>query len=387
MGFNALFGREDVLDILQKTLYDYYENCYPAQQVYIGYKKREGAAEFFLIPRVGMIIQARPACEIRKQFYSSYNIRGNLFKNIAAKLLVFASLHFPNLWAIKQRLYVWPADLVNLKTIFSYGNRSVRIYDYANNETVCIQKKGFTDKFFQNQLQFRMNNRYLFIPSIKQSGENWFKEEIHKGSILERITDENQYKDAQTEALSYMEQLQKDTLLEVSAKTYVENLCERLKTMLEATVQRKNTSYHGYAVEYLAQLKNYLNVLPETMPSVISHKDLQGGNILVTHEKLWIIDWETQSRGSRWFDAITMLYKTRYHGGIRRLTQDVQVNALSQRIGETGTWSAKQIFAIFLLEDLEFYLEDMLELPGAAGSATFDRYMAEIKEIDWSSVF
>ena len=133
MGFHALFGREDVLDILQKTLQDYYESSHPDQQIYVGYEKRKGAAEFFLIPRVGMILQARPAREIRSRFYSGYNIRGNIAKKLAAKALVFTGLHFPKLLALKQRLYVWPAELVNKKTNFTYGNRSLRIYDYENN--------------------------------------------------------------------------------------------------------------------------------------------------------------------------------------------------------------------------------------------------------------
>ena len=144
---------------------------------------------------------------------------------------------------------------------------------------------------------------------------------------------------------------------------------------------------HGYGAQYLAQLKHYLKNAPQTLSTVTSHKDLQGGNIMVTPQKTWIIDWETQGRGSYWFDALTMLYGTRYYGGIRKLVQDVLSDELPKQIGPTEEWSAKQILAVFLLEDMGFYLEDMLELPGTAGSATFDRYMSEIQEIDWNTVF
>ena len=89
MGFHALFERENVLDILQKTLQHYYSNRFPEKQILISYEKREGAAEFFLIPRVGMILQTKPPKEIRKQFYSIYHIRGNIVKHVAAKMLVF----------------------------------------------------------------------------------------------------------------------------------------------------------------------------------------------------------------------------------------------------------------------------------------------------------
>ena len=387
MGFHALFERENVLDILQKTLQNYYQSRFPDKQVYVGYEKRRGAAEFFLTPRVGMILQARPAREICRRFYSGYNIRGNILKNLAAKTFVFAGLHLPRVMAIKKRLYVWPAELVNKKTNFTYCNRSIRVFDYENGSTVSIQKNGFTDRFFQNQLQFRLKHPYSFIPEILANGQDWFEEKIYSGSVLARVTDDQRYRKAQEEVLSYMEQLQKDTQQAVSARDYIDGLCNRLETMLEATAQKKTTTHHGYAAEYVARIEKYLQTAPETIPTVISHKDLQGGNILVTPEKLWIIDWETQAQGSRWFDAITMLYGTRYYGGIRKLMQDAVQDNLLLGIGEADGWSAKQILAIFLLEDLEFYLEDMLELPGTAGSATFDRYMTEMQEIDWPAVF
>ena len=118
MGFHALFEREDVLNILQKTLQEYYCSRFPDKNVYIGYEKREGAAEFFLTPRVGMILQAHPAKDVCQRFYSSYNIRNNVVKHITAKALVFMGLHFPQLTAMKTQLYVWPGDLVNAKTVF-----------------------------------------------------------------------------------------------------------------------------------------------------------------------------------------------------------------------------------------------------------------------------
>lgn len=387
MGFHALFERENVLDILQKTLQDYYASRYPHKQVYIGYEKREGAAEFFLIPRVGMIMQANSPRDIHRRFYRGYNIRNNIIKHVAAKTLVFLGLNFPKLLAMKQRLYVWPGETVNRKTIFTYCNRSIRVFDYENGTTVSIQKKGFTDKFFQNQLQFRLKHPYHFIPELLDNGTDWFEEKIYTGSVLARITDEQQYQQAQRQILALMEQLQKDTLEYVPAGEYIDALCHRLETMLQATARQKATTMHDYGAQYLERIKAYLKNTPQTLPTVISHKDLQGGNILVTPGKIWIIDWETQARGSRWFDAITMLYGTRYYGGIRKLMQDAVNNTLPDGIGQTEGWAAKQILAIFLLEDLEFYLEDMLELPGTAGSATFDRYMTEMQEIDWTTVF
>lgn len=387
MGFHTLFEREDVLDILQSTLQAYYGQRFPDKEIVVSFEKREGAAEFFLIPRVGMIIQEKPCKEICDSFYASYHIRNNVVKHMAAKTLVFLGLHFPRLLAMKQRLYIWPKEAVNAKTLFSYCNRSLRIFDYEAGTTVSIQKAGFTNKFFQNQLQFRLKHPHSFIPPILASGTDWFEERIYTGKVLARIIDSQAYKAAQTQTLAYMAQLQEASMEQQPSQSYIAGLCRHLEDMLEATAANKATTCHSYAAEYLRRLQKYLKTAPETLPTVSSHKDLQGGNILVTPEKLWIIDWETQGRGSCWFDAITMIYGTRYYGGIRKLTRDTLANRLPEQIGKTEGWTAKQILAIFLLEDLEFYLEDMLELPGKAGSATFDRYMGEVQEINWTTVF
>ncbi len=387
MGFHALFERENVFEILQQTIQTYYTQRFPEQNVSVGYERKDGAAEFYLIPQLGMIMQKKPSREIRKHYYDAFNIRKNPIKWIVAKVLVFSALHFPKQLSTHRRLYVWPKNVVNAKTLYSYCNRSIRIFDYEKGTTVSIQKNGFTDKFFQNQLQFRQHHTYQFIPELLDSGENWFEENIYTGKVLARVTDAQQYVQAQQLTLDYIEQLQSDTLEIVSTQVYVSKLCRKLRSMLQCAEQIKKVTYSGQAGTYVQQLERFLQEVPKQLPVVISHKDLQGGNVLVTSERLWIIDWETQGKGSRWFDALTMLYGTRYYGGIRRLMRDALLNSLPEQIGVTDNWSAKQILAIFLLEDLEFYLEDMLELPGTAGSTTFDRYMTEIREIDWNAVF
>ena len=387
MGFHELFDREDVLSILQETLSDYYRNVYPQQNIVVSYEKQNDAAEFCMIPLIGAIMQTRPCAAIRKRFYNSYNIRSNPIKHIGAKILVFLSMHFVKLASNKERLYVAPRTSVNEQTLYSYCNRSIRLFDYANCKTVSIQKKGFTEKFFQNQLNFRLNNPYDFIPPILRSGDTWFEEQIYDGMMLARITDTVEYEKAQQQVLSYLCRIEEDTLEYWDSQNYVLSLVRRLETMLKETVQKKATKQHDYAKALVRRISGFLGNIPEQIPMVISHKDLQGGNVLVTDEKTWIIDWETQGRGCRWFDAITLLYGTRYYGGIRRLMADAAADTLSEQLGPTEGWSAKQILAVFLLEDLEFYLEDMLELPGTAGSATFDRYMAKIQEIDWNTVF
>lgn len=387
MGFHALFGRENVLEILQQTLQEYYDQRYPDRRICVGYERRADAAEFFLIPRLGMIMQAKPGKELRRHFYAAYNIRNNTVKYLAAKLLVFTALHFPKLLAMKERLYVMPADVVNSKTLFSYCNRSLRIFDYEKGTTVSIQKNGFTDKFFQNQLQFRLGGSYTFVPAILDSGENWFEEDIYAGKVLARVTNPERYVRAQEQVLIYLDDLQAVSQEDTPAREYISALCGRLNRMLQCAQQQKTVKHCAYAWQYLRLLERFLETVPDTLPTVLSHRDLQGGNILVTDDRVLIIDWETQARGSRWFDAITMLYGTRYYGGIQKLKDDVQKHRLLDSIGESGSWSQKQILAIFLLEDLEFYLEDMLELPGTAGSATFDRYMVEIRQIRWDAFF
>jgi hypothetical protein len=128
---------------------------------------------------------------------------------------------------------------------------------------------------------------------------------------------------------------------------------------------------------------------PSTVQLAEIHGDLQAGNVWLEKEKAFIIDWETYDKRSIWFDTTTLLFGTRYYGGVKKLVESIEDSTLKQTLlqGQHCDWDVRQMVALFLLEDLLFYLEDMMELPGLSGKDSFDNYMNELTEIDWNQVF
>lgn len=379
MGFQALLEREDYYGILQKTLQTYFqEKC--DDDVYVGYEKREGAKELVMNPKLGNIYQPYPCKPIRSYIYKMYNIRNNPLKNVAAKLFVFLSTHSKSLFTLPKRLYIYPAHLVNDSTVFSYLNRSIRIFDFENNTTVSIKKQMFTSKFFDNQMEFRLKYTYGFVPEILNHGENWFEEHILEGRSLARETNLQTYNNGIKTSLHQMQCIQQQTLQYVDAETYTHSLSKQICSLLNKAQTTKGITTYRDTLNYLHTLNEQLSLKGQQIPIAESHGDLQAGNIWVGNDRIWIIDWETHATRSVWFDAMTIYYGTRYYGGIKELVhhhQDEQTRTLVLGAFQT-TLSIREMTIIFLLEDLLFYLEDMMELPATGGNKSFDGYMNDI---------
>lgn len=379
MGFQALLVREDYYGVLQGTLQTYYSEKY-GKDVYVGYEKREGAKEMIMNPKLGMIYPAFPCKSIRKYIYKSYNIRNNLLKNFAVKVFVFLSTHSKSLFTLNERLYIYPEHLVNYATIFSYLNRSIRIFDFEHNTTVSIKKQSFTSKFFDNQIEFRLKHQFEFVPKILSHSDNWFEESILEGHSLAREKDDYAYDKGIKTSLRQMTVIQQASFQQVDANKYVDSLVEQNRILLNKANTSKGITTYNATIEYLYTLISQLNIKGQLMPIAESHGDLQAGNIWLSKDKAWIIDWETHALRSVWFDAMTLYFGTRYYGGIYDLVahhQNERTKNLVMGNFQTSL-NIRQMIIIFLLEDLLFNLEDMIELPSIGGSESFDSYMNDI---------
>lgn len=388
MGFQALLVREDYYGILKNTLQRYYNQRY-GEGIEVGYEPKEGAAELLMNPRLGMIFEPFPPRVMRNYIYRSYDIRGNMVKNLAAKAFVFVSTHTRSLFTMPRKLYIYPSTLVKKETMIAYLNRSIRIFDFKEGTTVSIQKESFTLKFFQNQLQYRIKNKYDYIPSITAYGDDWFEERILEGKSLARETDSAKYDEGAKITLSNIIALAKVTTKLKNTKEYVENTVKTCNSLLSKAKDVKGITTFDSAMAYLKRLFVVLSDAPTTIPLADSHGDLQAGNVWLERGKAWIIDWETYAKRSIWFDTTTLLFGTRYYGGIKKLVGSLNDDALKQTMlkGQHCDWDVRQMIAIFLLEDLLFYLEDMMELPEQGGKDSFDIYMNELTEIEWDQVF
>lgn len=390
MGFQALFERENVFDILCATLISYYRER-GIDNIQVVYSEKANADEFLIVPRIGMIAQAYPSKVIRKHYYNAYNVRGNIIKNFAAKIYVFLAAHTKSLVSMRKRIYISPKNVINPNTVFSICNRSIRVFDFEKNSTVSIQKKGFTDKFFTNQLEFRTTHDYDFIPKIINHGTTWFEEPLLTGHMLARETDEIRFKQSMEQAVRDINCLAQDTLVMVDATEYVKGLSCTLNTLLQKTKENKSIRTLSTTEKIVDEICSHLQQIEGNIPTAVTHGDLQAGNVWVDdNEKIWVLDWETQGRRSVWFDATTLEFSTRYYGGIKKLVNSVDMgNKIKSKLCSVSNCDLPIIdmVLIYLAEDLIFYFEDMLELPNNGGCVSFDRYINELNEIEWAKLY
>ena len=92
--------------------------------------------------------------------------------------------------------------------------------------------------------------------------------------------------------------------------------------------------------------------------------------------KTWLYDWETADRRSVWYDSAVLCYSLRRAYGWQTYLKDpsptqlLQCDPVKTRTQEELT----RIQSVILLEDMVFYLEDMLELPQDWGAQIYDGF-------------
>ena len=251
----------------------------------------------------------------------------------------------------------------------------------------CIIKSGFTNKYFNNQIDFRTNYSYDFLNPMLANGDGWFREKVLMGHPLVRTTDKELFEKGMGKALDYLKVLAKDTLEWVAVEPYVESMKE---DAIRKTVLAKETK-RIREVDAVLRLLDIAVQLARTIttdiPTCTSHGDLQSGNIWVEPSgKTLVYDWETAGRRSVWYDSATLCYSLRRAYGWKLMIGDISVDNLVKCVpdGIEARMSRRGIIGVLLLEDLLFYLEDMLELPNEWGRESFDGFIARLKSLNWN---
>ena len=143
----------------------------------------------------------------------------------------------------------------------------------------------------------------------------------------------------------------------VSSFSYIEQLEKKIHTC--ASLKCKDFVLLNSVVEKLGDVARNNNPIEVGF----SHGDLQAGNIWVDdNNNLFIIDWESWSVRSIWYDQAVLFEKLR-PGSIKSYLYSSSPN--SQK-------------AIVLLEDIVFHLNELNSLPDNFGEKSFYQYVDEI---------
>lgn len=376
MDIASMLVREDFYTILQETLRAYYRQVHN-RDIRVEYTPFEGCETLYIYSRLSFIARKKVPCGAREFLYSEFNIRGNLIKYFAGKLLVFLAVHSGGRGATRK-LYITRGAL-GKNAFISPQNRSIRIFDYDAMTVDCIVKSSFTSTYFNNQLAFRTQYHYPFVPPILATSEGWFREHIMRGNPLARVTNNEAYKAAQSCVIQYIGELASDTVQLTSSAEYMSGLIKDVYAKLGQAESEKKIASAPALKTLVRSIEERISDMP--IPLVRSHGDLQSGNIwLETDGRVWIYDWETQKTRSIWYDCVTLLYSTRRAGGLERFmsSPDISLAFANDDRTERTPQAVRLIKDVVLLEDMLFYLEDMLELPGLDGAEIFERFAARV---------
>ncbi len=384
MDLASMLEREDFFPSFFTTVKKYYKETMNAE-ISFSFASGKSNCNMVIKPRLSAVSSVHISRRAREFYYSEWNIRNSVFKCLIAKIYVFLMTRTGK--GLAQFSFEMTPEVHNFDdVVIAPNNRSIRFFDYKDNVAGCMIKDGFSDKFFKNQIEFRKCNHYDFMIPLTKFGEDWFQEPIMHGHPLARITKEKIYRKAVRDALDDILQLAMDTLEYTDCHEYINRLNDRVIDMLQTATSKKNIKSVATVKKLVDYAKKEALCFEKPVPLVMSHGDFQTGNIWVDQAgKVWLYDWETVAKRTIWYDASVLQYSLRRTCGWKDF-----MNAEALSFPEMSSYiesdyqleQCRGIKGLIMLEDICFYLEDMLELPGKWGSELFDAFINRLISID-----
>lgn len=386
MIIDAMVQREDFYNINEVTLKRYF-SVVQGKDVDLKTKSYNPFGRIFIYPHLGSIMTRVPDRRIRKYWLNEYNVRNNIPKYIAAKLYVYACFFSFGLLAGKE-LHICGDQVFDSSIVIIPVNRKIRIYNFGTGCVDAIVKDSFSNKYFNNELTFRLNNKYDFVLPIIAHGNDWYREKILPGQPLARLKSKQLYSKCTNEVVEFIGILANDTLRYVDAMSYSNNLYDEIMRKISLARDNKKIGSYEKVVAIAVAALNSATLLNAPLPTVVSHGDLQSGNVWVDVEnnRTYIIDWETHERRSIWYDCATLLLSTRRANKLKEMMVNCESDAIKRAVlmnDNNKRYYMRAVMGIITLEDIMFYLDDMLELPQDFGGAIFDRIAGELDMMGW----
>lgn len=376
MRISEMILREDFYTILQDTIIDYYKEVLGTDALF-SYDKGEGT-RLIINSRLGFICPTPAPKGLRVFLLSEYNIRGNIIKYVTGKLVAYLISAFPRIGAVRT-CYITDGLVKNNFFIYPQ-NRTIRFFDYNSMIVDCITKSGFTDRYFKNQLEFRKKYSYDFMLPLLEYGEKWFREPIMQGHPLARVKEAQKYSKGIEDALAGIKRLANDTYKEVNAAGYIQELKSQIIWKVQQAIVAKNVTCQSLIYDLIDSVVD-LKEEKFVVPVCVGHGDFQNGNIWVDDNgKTWIYDWETVGQRSVWYDIAVLKYSLRREHGWKQFVEENNLTDILLCDRREDYIAEQYIFikGIVLLEDLLFYLDDMIELPLNWGTDIFERNIKNI---------
>ena len=388
MTIYEMMEREDIYSIIEKTLKYYYKEAKDTN-VNVSIQKKCFLREWNIYPRLGIIVNRFPTKEVRREVYSWFDVQNSIVKKIIAKCYIFLCFITFGLLADRS-MEITDKEVCNRNTLFIPGNRRIRIYQLDNGYVDVVMKDGFDDTYFNNEVEIRNRYPYPFILKIEKSGNRWYRERFLRGRSLVR-TEEKDYGKYLSEALNALDTLYEQTKTYRSISDYGHLMVDKCSLLIDQVKDAKGISSGEQLQTVLNYCKVNLEGKKDMIPIVFSHGDLQNGNIHIDErdKKVYLIDWETGGYKSIWYDAATLLCYTRRKDQFSHMINEKDCAEIKEKIlyfDNDKNRNMKDVVSILLLEEMFFFLDEMMSYPSTIGKEVIDRFTYELNQIDWNTI-
>ena len=383
--YEMLF-REDIYGIMEQTLKEYYLKVHNAD-VEVKVEKSPFKNFYVIYPRLGVAMARIPSAEVLRDIYSQFNIQGNWMRKLVAwgyitacvltcGLLGSRTLRVSNKTFRDRKVYIMPC------------NRKIRIFNYREGYVDAILKVGFSDNNFRNELLYRKNPKYKFIPGLIQYGERWYREAIVKGTGLVRIPEPN-YSEKVKEIKSLLKPFYEDNIHSANASEYCKRLAAYVESKLPVLKETKHIATTDYIRKVIDKCINTVKDKELTIPVVVSHGDLQTGNILIEGSSgdVCIYDWETASERSIWYDMGRFLLYSQRKDKYAYMVNHCNEPQVKERLLTFDTVKERNmdfVIVVLILEELVAFTDEICDLPGSMGTEIMDRLTDELKQTKYN---
>lgn len=383
-----MFEREDIYKILEVTLKEYYQKVHNVE-VDIEVRKKHLLQKLVIYPRLGIVVPLFPSWAVIKRTYISFDVQNNLPKKLFA--WAYITLCFLTFGLLADAsLYVSDKSVYRRSTVIIPSNRKIRIYEYGKGYVDSILKDGFNDFYFNNEIEVRKQPKYDFILGLLDYGHRWYREKLLRGRCLVRCSGE-EYQTYLSQTIRDLEVFYKEHRVDIPVKQYVEKLMPDYESKIVKIEKKKHIQCGDKLRSILAKTQKVCERSNDNISLTLTHGDLQTGNIYVDEEnkKLYIIDWETVKQKSVWYDAATVMCSTRRANKFSEMINNRFDKSVQEKLfifDKQPVHNLNLVAAILILEELGFFLDEIVDLPNDMGSEIIERFEHEIDQIDWDSI-
>lgn len=387
MTIQEMFEREDIYGILETTMHQYFKEVHQ-KDIAVTISKRHFGQRLLIYPRLGIIVSRFPSWAVIKRTYVSFDVQGNLPKKLFAwAYITLCFLTFGLFAHASMRLSDYSVWFRGMLVVPS--NRKIRIYRYDQGYVDSILKDGFNDYYFNKELEVRKSPEFDFILGLMDYGNRWYREQLLRGRCLVRVAPDK-YDSYMKRVISDLSLFYARNTKEVIAGSYINQLTEEYIEKLKRVEDAKHIKCGDKIRKVVNLVRDKFGSSNESIHLTLTHGDLQTGNIYLDeqNDKIYIIDWETVKEKSVWYDSATVLCETRRKDKFstminNRSNEDVQHNLLF--FDDVKQRNMNLVAGVLTLEELGFFLDEIIDLPGEMGSEIIERYEHEIDHIDWTT--